>query len=312
MTIMVVEPVEPSDEEQLWQDVREAEERIERGLAQIDRTVDQIYEDHLILGERYAVLRDDRSDQAFNTACALHRVKSTQQERTAAIWWASLDSDRRETLREEHPETLTLPAMRNRCGETHPAWTRNRRSTRKNSGHHPVVTVQESAPASRKRAKKRIPTATLSKKELRAIEHEAARAVALRRAETKFTAKVAKNEQDTRQSVLPTSSPVIAYDEPLWPKPANRHEYDDYDQLYWGCAQFQAFLRFIHEGTAEGRANTIRQLLGPTHKYTERRLREDKAEVARYLGVITMLCHLYQANPNGQCEWPVSDLASYR
>lgn len=307
------------DEELLWQDAREAERRIESGLEDAGRTIDQVFDEYLILGKLLTELRRDRSNPQFSAACGMQRIKASRDERTAAIWWASRNPGERDTLREENPATQTLVAMRDRCRESHPGWAQTLGQKPKNS--IPRLTRDENKPAPEREArpaprpepaKKLNPKTVLSAKEIRSLQQEEARKIVRRQAEAKYTRAAANAGSDPRQSVAATTGTVIAYGEQLWPKPAHRHEYADYDQLYWGCAQFHALLGFIPAGSPKSRAIMVRQVLRASHRFVERRLREDKGEMMRFLGVITLLCHLYESNPSGQCVWPPQDIASYK
>lgn len=87
--------------------------------------------------------------------------------------------------------------------------------------------------------------------------------------------------------------------------------YDDYDQLYFGIKQFQALLGMVPDGTPGSRARTIRTLHRGLRHFVERRLDgSGKTEMLRFLQVIATLCTLFEANPEGDCNWP-ADVVSF-
>lgn len=96
---------------------------------QIQRKEGELLTHWVELGQQLNMLRKSKTaDQDFGAACQEHGIDLTRQHRKAAMWWAGLSQDQRETLREYHPAALHPKTLEDRCREQFPEWLTSTRA----------------------------------------------------------------------------------------------------------------------------------------------------------------------------------------
>lgn len=96
---------------------------------QIQRKEGELLTHWVEVGQQLNMLRKSKTaDQDLGAACQEHGIDLTRQHRKAAMWWAGLSQDQRETLREYHPAALHPATLENRCREQFPEWLTSTRA----------------------------------------------------------------------------------------------------------------------------------------------------------------------------------------
>ena len=280
-----------SIDDRLWNDVKHA-------LDSIARHAEDILAQWVVVGQRLAELRQRNPGKAgdFGIACRTHGITLTQNQRSAAMWWAQLDDRQRDILSEKNPSALAPEWLQKRCRETHPQWAKGQKS------------AVSGRPGNVKRAPRKAPTR--SRKEM---EREAHREDLKARREQKAAAAAAAAANDRRPILKPGPYPVVMYGKQLWPVSDEERvtvgQYD-YDQLV------NATLFFIHQRDlvrmpAGDLAANLRLRTRFLHRFVDTRLVDAGAhEMRRFLQVLHLLCHLHEENPEGECR-PPSDRALF-
>lgn len=278
-----------SIDDRLWNDVKHA-------LDSIARYAEDILAQWVVVGQRLAELRQRNPGKAgdFGIACRTHGITLTQNQRSAAMWWAQLDDRQRDVLSEKNPDVLSPAGLQNRCRETRPDWAKSRKS----SVSHSVGNV--------KRQPRQAPTR--SRKE---VEREAHREDLKARREQKAAAAAAAAASDRRPTIKPGPYPVVMYGKQLWPvSDAERvtlGQYD-YDQLVAAIWFFIHQRDLVRMAPGDLAAN-LRLRTRFLHKFVETRLVDAGAqEMRRLLQAFHLICHLHETNPEGECR-PPSDRA---
>lgn len=96
---------------------------------QIQRKEGELLTHWVELGLQLNLLRKSYpADQDFGASCLDHGLDLIHQHRKAAMWWAGLSQDQRETLREYHPAALHPATLERRCYEQFPEWLTSTRA----------------------------------------------------------------------------------------------------------------------------------------------------------------------------------------
>ena len=111
---------------------------------QIQRKEGELLTHWVELGQQLNMLRKSNlADKDFGAACEEHGIDMSRQHRKAAMWWAGLSQDQRETLSAYHPAALHPATLENRCREQFPEWLTSTRAA-----VHSVDTYTEVPPES--------------------------------------------------------------------------------------------------------------------------------------------------------------------
>lgn len=105
-----------------WERARDAFDRIQRKEG-------ELLDAWIELGGQLNTLRaKHQANKDFGAACQEHGIDLTRQHRKAAMWWATLDADQRDTLRQYNPAALHPATLENRCRDQFPDWLTSTRS----------------------------------------------------------------------------------------------------------------------------------------------------------------------------------------
>ena len=104
-------------------------EKAKIAFDQIERKEGELLTHWVELGQQLIMLRKSNpANKDFGAACEEHGIELTHQRRKAAMWWAGLSQDQRETLREYNPAALHPATLENRCREQFPEWLTSTRA----------------------------------------------------------------------------------------------------------------------------------------------------------------------------------------
>lgn len=95
----------------------------------IDRKEGELLTHWFELGQILNLLRKAYpADQDFGAACEAHGLDLPRQTRAAAMWWATLTADQRDTLRSYYPTAMHPSTLQRRCYDAFPDWLSSSRS----------------------------------------------------------------------------------------------------------------------------------------------------------------------------------------
>ena len=117
-----------------WEKAQTAHERIKRKEGELlDLWVE--------LGTQLNLLRRRfPADRDFGAACEDHELDLTHQHRKAAMWWAGLDDDQRDSLREYYPTAIHPSSLERKCRNDFPEWITSTRRALGSSETDPSTT----------------------------------------------------------------------------------------------------------------------------------------------------------------------------
>lgn len=96
---------------------------------QIQRKEGELLTHWVELGQQLIMLRKcNPANKDFGKACEEHGIDMSRQHRKAAMWWAGLSQDQRETLREYNQAALHPKTLEDRCREQFPEWLTSTRA----------------------------------------------------------------------------------------------------------------------------------------------------------------------------------------
>ncbi|MFZ1538869.1 MAG: hypothetical protein WAT23_15990 [Chromatiaceae bacterium] len=98
-------------------------EKAQTAFEHIKRKEGELLDHWIELGTQLNLLRRRfPADQEFGAACESHGIDMTHQHRKAAMWWAGLDDDQRDSLREYYPTAIHPSSLERKCRNDFPEW----------------------------------------------------------------------------------------------------------------------------------------------------------------------------------------------
>jgi hypothetical protein len=304
-------------ENDLWNDVKAALDRIERHG-------DDALNEWVTVGLKLDQIRRDYpqlNSGAYTRAARKHDIFLNANQMSAARWWALLSSEFRDKLHADFPDVFAPAKLQDHCREHYPNQAKIKKSSvslpegngRKSQNKAKSASLE---PDRQTAASPKTDTAepTISKAQRKKLAEDVAR----EELREEYRRKRERREKDlarrTAEDIRPklAEQPVIMFGVQMWPvSDTDRHRlgYYDYDQLFFGIHQFNHWRWLLHEATDHAsRSTTLRERFKATQLFVERRLTgECQTEMKRFLAVMRTLADLYRANPTGECR-PPSDI----